>query len=73
MTEDIEYLKSELRIQSVNYHNEKAKMRKNIKAIIDYDLAMAIEMASCDKWDIPPNRVLRLLRDIETRLNAEVI
>ena len=68
--ENIEHLKSEIRIQSVNHHNAMARVNKNIKAIIDYDLAMAIDMASCDAWDISPSRVLRLLRDIENKLNA---
>jgi hypothetical protein len=67
--ENIEYLKSEIRIQSVNYSNAMAKVNKNIQSILDYDLAMAIDMASCDEWDISPSRVLRLLRDIETKLN----
>lgn len=67
--ENIEYLKSEMRIQSVKHSNAMAKLNKNIQSILDYDLSMAIMMASCDEWDISPSRVLRLLRDIETKLN----
>lgn len=59
---------SELRIQSIEHANAMAKMRKQIKSVIDYDLAMAIDMASCDSWDISPDRVLRVLRDAETVL-----
>ena len=67
--ENIEYLQSEIRIQSVNHSNTMARVNKNIQSILDYDLAMAIDMASCDEWDISPSRVLRLLRDIENKLN----
>jgi len=67
--ENIEHLQSEIRIQSVNHSNAMARVNKNIQSILDYDLAMAIDMASCDKWDISPSRVLRLLRNIENKLN----
>ena len=67
--ENIEYLKSEIRIQSVNHSGAMARVNKNIQSILEYELSMVIDMASCDEWDISPSRVLRLLRDIETKLN----
>lgn len=61
---EVEQLKSELRIQSVTYANEMARVRKELQSLLDYDLSVAIEMATGDAWDVEPDRVLRHLNNI---------
>lgn len=63
-------MQSALRIQALEHDNAMAKIRKQITSVLQYELLIAIEMASCDEWDVSPDRVLRLLQDADKRLNA---
>lgn len=56
---------SELRILSVKHSNEVAKIRKNIQSILDYDLAIAIDML---KDGVDADRVHKHLQSIEKKL-----
>jgi len=61
-------ISSELRIASVNHSNDLAKVRKNMDSILQYELAMLIDMASCNSWDVSPDKVLRQLKSIEQKV-----
>jgi len=58
----------DLQRASLAHDNDLAKVRKNLNSILQYELAMLIDMASCDEWDVPPNRVLGLLQDVQKKV-----
>lgn len=64
----IDKMQSDLRIMSVEHSNQKARTSKRIASIVQYDLAIAIEMSKCDKWDIEPARMLAVLQRIKDKL-----
>jgi len=59
-------LESALRVQSVEHSNAIAKARKDIQSLLDYDLAIAMDMLS--NGDIPPDRVLHHVKNAAIKL-----
>lgn len=63
--EMVELLRTEIRVMSVQHTNEIARVRRKITEILDYDLAMAINMSECDEWDISPEKMRNTLYDMK--------
>ena len=59
-------LESALRVQSVEHSNAIAKARKDIQSLLDYDLAIAMDMLS--SGDVPPDRVLHHVKNVAIKL-----
>jgi hypothetical protein len=69
ISEDLLQLQSELRVHSVKHSEQIARIRKEIQAVINYELTIAIEMACCKEWDVSPSRIMSLLESAELRLS----
>lgn len=61
----IEDLQSELRVLSVKHSNELAKVRKHIQSILDYDLAIAMDMLDDG---VSSDRVLKHLQSVREKV-----
>ena len=61
----VEDLQSELRVLSVKHSNELAKVRKHIQSILDYDLAIAMDMLDDG---VSSDRVLKHLQSVREKV-----
>jgi hypothetical protein len=61
----VEDLQSELRVLSVKHSNELAKVRKHIQSILDYDLAIAMDMLDDG---VSSDRVLKHLQSVRKKV-----
>jgi stage III sporulation protein SpoIIIAA len=61
----IEDLQSELRVLSVKHSNELAKVKKHIQSILDYDLAIAMDMLDDG---VSSDRVLKHLQSVREKV-----
>ena len=61
----IEELQSQLRILSVTHSTDLAKVRKHIQSILEYDLAIAMDML---QDGVPSDRVHKHLQNIQETL-----
>ena len=61
----VELLRTEIRVMSVQHTNEIARIRRMITEILDYDLAIAIEMSDCDVWDVSPKKMRDTLNNMK--------
>tara|TARA_E500000331_G_scaffold326143_1_gene344059 strand:- start:425 stop:649 length:225 start_codon:yes stop_codon:yes gene_type:complete len=66
MENTVKGLESALRVQSVEHSNAIAKARKDIQSLLDYDLAIAMDMLS--SGDVPPDRVLHHVKNVAIKL-----
>ena len=64
---DIQEIQSRLRIQSIEHANTIAKARKEIQSILDYELALIIDMLSDGQ---PSERILKHATTIADKLSA---
>lgn len=61
----VEDLQSELRVLSVKHSNELAKVRKHIQSILDYDLAIAMDMLDDG---VSSDRVFKHLQSVREKV-----
>ena len=64
---DIQEIQSRLRIQSIEHSSTIAKARKEIQSILDYELALVIDMLSDGQ---PSERILKHVTTIADKLSA---
>ena len=63
--EMVELLKTEVRVMSVQHTNKIARIRRKINEVLNYELAMAINMSECDEWDVSPKKMRGTLNDMK--------
>ena len=61
----VEDLQSRLRVLSVTHTNDLAKVKRHIQSILDYDLAIAMDMVTDGE---SPDRIMKHLQSIQKNL-----
>lgn len=63
--QSVEDLQSRLRVLSVTHTNDLAKVKKHTQSILDYDLAIAMDMVTDGA---SPDRIMQHLQSIQKNL-----